>query len=58
MAFDAFAPSADLAALSAGALIDAAQAPAADWAEANADRFLAFLYVAPPPCEGLDRHTA
>ena len=58
MAFDAFAPAADLAALSPAALIDAAQAPAADWAEANADRFLAFLYVAPQPCEGLDRLTA
>jgi hypothetical protein len=58
MAFDALAPSADLAALSPAALIDAAQAPAADWAEANADRFLAFLYVSPQPCEGLDRLTA
>ena len=63
MAFDAFASSADLTALSPAVLIDAAQAPAAaipdaDWAEANADRFLAFLYVAPQPCEGLDRLTA
>lgn len=57
MAFDAFAAS-DLAALSPAALIDAAKAPSADWAEANADRFLAFLYVAPQPCEGLDRLTA
>ena len=62
MAFDAFAAS-DLAPLSPAALIDAAEAPSAaipdaDWAEANADRFLAFLYVAPQPCEGLDRLTA
>lgn len=55
MAFDAFAPAADLAALSPAALIDAAQTPSADWAEANGDRFLAFLYCAPQPCEGLDR---
>lgn len=55
MAFDALAPSADLAPLSPTALIDSVETPAADWAEANADRFLAFLYVAPRPCEGLDR---
>lgn len=57
MAFDAFAAS-DLAALSPAALIDAAEPPSADWAEANPDRFLAFLYVAPQACEGLDRLTA
>lgn len=55
MAFDAFAPASDLAALSPAGLIDAAYAPTGDWAEANADRFLAFLYCAPQPCEGLDR---
>ena len=58
MAFDAFAPAADLATLSPAALIDGAVLPDADWAEANADRFLALLYVAPQPCEGLDRLTA
>lgn len=58
MAFDTLAPASDLAPLSAAALIDGAILPGADWAEANADRFLAMLYVAPQPCEGLDRLTA
>ena len=55
MPFDAFAPTPALPTLSPTALIDAVAAPDADWAEANTDRFLAFLYVAPQPCEGLDR---
>lgn len=58
MAFDTLAPATDLAPLSPAALIDGAVMPSADWAEANADRFLALLYVAPQPCEGLDRLTA
>ncbi len=58
MAFDALPSSADLATLSPAALIDGAVLPGADWAETNADRFLAMLYVAPQPCEGLDRLTA
>jgi hypothetical protein len=32
----------------------AARAPDADWAKANPDRALAFLMVAPQPCEALD----
>ena len=32
----------------------AAGAPDADWALANPDRALAFLFLAPQPCEGLD----
>lgn len=55
MPFDAFAPEPALKPLSQTMLIDGTPTPDADWAEANADRFLAFLYVAPQPCEGLDR---
>lgn len=53
MPFDAFAS--DAVALSPAELIDAAPAPTADLAETNPDRLLAFLYVAPQPCEALDR---
>ena len=37
-----------------GAAFAAAAAPDAGWAEANPDRALAFLMVAPQPCEALD----
>ena len=37
-----------------GAAFAAAAAPKADWAVANPDRALAFLMVAPQPCESLD----
>ncbi len=52
MPFDAFAQ--DAVAISPAQLIDAAPAPAVDMAETNPDRLLAFLYVAPQPCEALD----
>ena len=51
MPFDAFAQ--DAVAISPAQLIDAAPAPAVDMAETNPDRLLAFLYVAPQPCEFL-----
>ena len=53
MPVDAFAQ--DAVAISPAQLIDAAPAPAVDMAETNPDRLLAFLYVAPQPCEALDR---
>ena len=45
----AFPPSAELSAAFA-----AARQPDAAWAAANPDRALAFLFVAPQPCEALD----
>ena len=44
-----FAQEADL-----GAAFARAEAPDAAWAAANPDRALAFLFVAPSPCEALD----
>ena len=37
-----------------GAAFTVARAPDAAWAAANPDRALAFLMVAPQPCEALD----
>ncbi len=54
MPFDAFA-SDHAVSISPARLVDAAPAPAEDMAATNPDRLLAFLYVAPQPCEALDR---
>ena len=55
MAFDALPQSSDLAQrLSAGALIDAAGEPCADWTSTNPDRALAMLFVAPRDCKAVD----
>ena len=59
MPFDAALEPAPVAlSLSRAGELDAAfvvaRAPDASWAQANPDRALAFLFVAPQPCEALD----
>lgn len=47
-------PAATRSALDLGALIDAVEAPAPEWAAERPERALAVLMAAPQPCGALD----